>query len=43
MKTVIDNFITNIGNNDENSTDGNSGSGRDTEDLESFLSDFDHL
>jgi hypothetical protein len=36
MKTVIDKFIINTGNsgnNDENSTDCNSGSGRDNEDL----------
>ena len=40
MKTVTDNFIINIGNsgnNDADSTDRNSGSGRDTEDVEYFL------
>jgi hypothetical protein len=38
MKDVIDNFIINLGNTD--SSDGDSHGGADTEDVESFMSDF---
>jgi hypothetical protein len=43
MEDVIDNFIINLGDtdsSDEDSSDGDSDSGTDTEDVESFMSDF---
>jgi hypothetical protein len=38
VENVIDNFIINLGNTD--SSDRDSDSGTDTEDVESFMSDF---
>jgi hypothetical protein len=43
MEDVTDNFIINLGDtdsSDEDSSDGDSDSGTDTEDVESFMTDF---